>query len=153
MQRLPTRRDDWIKYCTYDAESTFELCMKLREKLDLMAWKDTKSMLYFYEEYWRPFGELLTDMEREGVYIRHNTYFPEIERKARQDAKEFQKVHQIFKGLEFVLTCCFSDLPQMGSEKVSRSQIYEHVQREAETVFLLCAFHYVQGGTTGDKRI
>lgn len=37
---------------------------ELRKRLKEMSWKDDKTMLDFYEMYYVPFGELLTDMER-----------------------------------------------------------------------------------------
>ncbi|CAM9907819.1 unnamed protein product [Choristocarpus tenellus] len=46
------------------AQATWLVHQELRHKLDSMNWKDGKSMLDFYEIYYIPFGELLTDMER-----------------------------------------------------------------------------------------
>lgn len=50
-------------YCTC-AQATWLVHRSLMEKLRQMSWKDGMTMLNFYEMYYVPFGELLTDMER-----------------------------------------------------------------------------------------
>jgi DNA polymerase-1 len=57
---------DWIDYSTLDAEATFKLYRFLKDQLKALAWHGNKSQWDFYWDYWRPFGELLTDVEREG---------------------------------------------------------------------------------------
>lgn len=62
---------DWVKYAVLDAESTFYL----REALvkELMRYKVTfenmNNLFDFYCKYWLPFGELLTELEREGIKV------------------------------------------------------------------------------------
>ncbi|CAN0535218.1 unnamed protein product, partial [Laminaria digitata] len=46
------------------AQATWLVHRALTEKLREMPWKDEMTMLDFYEMYYVPFGELLTDMER-----------------------------------------------------------------------------------------
>jgi len=33
------------------------------------GWKDSYTMWDLYQQYWKPFGELLTDMEKEGMMV------------------------------------------------------------------------------------
>lgn len=53
-------------------------------------------MCGLYAKYWLPFGELLTDMERNGFKIDTN-YLKEIELTAERDKKEYEN-----KFLEWV---------------------------------------------------
>lgn len=76
---------DWIDYSTLDAEATFKLFHFLKEKLKAMAWHGNKSLFDFYEENWKPFGELLTDMEREGIEV-DLKHLQEMEVVATKDA-------------------------------------------------------------------
>lgn len=45
-------------------QATWLVHRELMQKLREMSWKDGMTMLDFYETYYVPFGELLTDMER-----------------------------------------------------------------------------------------
>lgn len=83
MEELQTSEDTrcgWINYSAFDAKSTHQLydCLSaqlsdtacsldpaIQEALDV----GTFTMLDFYESYWRPFGELLTDMEKYGMLV------------------------------------------------------------------------------------
>eukprot|EP01018_Ginkgo_biloba_P010389 Gb_07861 [translate_table: standard] len=68
-----TERIPWICYSALDSISTLKLWESLREKLKCMDWVFqgvSKGNMYdFYQEYWRPFGELLVQMESEGMLI------------------------------------------------------------------------------------
>lgn len=72
MQRDPAYRSKWIEYGCYDAQGTFLIHKELRKRLCRIPWrKDEKGEMTnnLYEYYWqhmRPFGEVLTDMERRG---------------------------------------------------------------------------------------
>ncbi|KAK8966669.1 hypothetical protein KSP40_PGU014101 [Platanthera guangdongensis] len=63
----------WICYSVLDSISTLRLFESLKEKLEAMDWvfEGTRkgSMYKFYEEYWRPFGNLLVNMEAEGLLV------------------------------------------------------------------------------------
>ena len=62
---------DWIEYATFDAEITYFLRETLALQLRSLR-TDAEGLsnnLNLYLKYWRPFGELLTDMEREGFQI------------------------------------------------------------------------------------
>jgi DNA polymerase-1 len=68
MQRDPQHRVQWIKYSTYDAEGTWLLREKLQELLQRMSWREM-NLYDYYEMHMRPFGEVLTDMERRGIRV------------------------------------------------------------------------------------
>jgi hypothetical protein len=78
MQRDPAFRSRWIEYSCYDAQGTYQIHEKLRELLTSISWlsdDEGKMRHNLYEYYWqhmRPFGEVLTDMERRG-YVRSLT--------------------------------------------------------------------------------
>jgi DNA polymerase-1 len=81
----PLHREKWIQYSAKDAVCTFDLHQKLAKFLSETSWevegvqnvngKDciqvmTKGTMYnFYENYLRKFGEVLTDMERNGIKV------------------------------------------------------------------------------------
>ena len=53
-------------------------------------------MLKLYSKYWLPFGELLTDMERNGIMV-DTDYLKGIQLKAEKDKVEYEQ-----KFLEWV---------------------------------------------------
>ncbi|KAK8622888.1 hypothetical protein V6N13_117787 [Hibiscus sabdariffa] len=80
----------WICYSALDSISTLRLYESLKNKLSSMSWVfdgkhvSGKSMYHFYEEYWRPFGELLVKMEREGMLV-DRTYLAQLEKVAKTE--------------------------------------------------------------------
>ena len=68
-----TERMSWICYSAQDSISTLSLWKSLRAKLVERVWLflgvENRSMFDFYEEYWRPFGDLLVRMEFEGFLV------------------------------------------------------------------------------------
>lgn len=68
-----TERMPWICYSALDSVSTWRLWKSLQKKLKNTVWifqGDSKHSMYdFYEEYWRPFGELLVQMESRGMLV------------------------------------------------------------------------------------
>jgi DNA polymerase-1 len=81
----------WVEYSTFDAEITFFLREALAYQLARLRTneEDMRDMCGLYAKYWLPFGELLTDMEREGFKIDTN-YLKEIELTAERDKKEYE---------------------------------------------------------------
>lgn len=83
-------RQPWICYSSLDSMSTLKLYHSLKSKLSKMAWlmngKSRGTMLNFYENYWRPFGELLVQMETEGVLV-DRAYLSEVEKVAIAEQK------------------------------------------------------------------
>ena len=82
----PQHREKWIQYSAKDAVCTFDLHRKLAGYLSKMSWDvegvrtdsgvgsieviKQGNMYNFYEKYLRKFGDLLTDMERNGIKVR-----------------------------------------------------------------------------------
>lgn len=75
-------REKWINYAALDAKSTHLLHTVLRSRLletpcvmdpfiqrPLGTRPAEFTMWDLYEKFWRPFGELLTDMEKEGMLV------------------------------------------------------------------------------------
>jgi DNA polymerase-1 len=61
----------WVEYSVFDAEITYFLRETLSYNLCKMRTneEDMNNMFDLYIKYWLPFGELLTDMEREGFKV------------------------------------------------------------------------------------
>lgn len=83
-----TERELWICYSALDSISTLMLYESLKNKLSKRIWTfdgvRKGSMYEFYEKYWRPFGELLVQMETEGVLV-DRAYLAEIEKVAKAE--------------------------------------------------------------------
>ncbi|VVB00979.1 unnamed protein product [Arabis nemorensis] len=68
-------REAWISYSALGAISTLKLYESMTKKLELKEWRldgkpiMARTMLDFYHEYWRPFGELLVKMEAQGILV------------------------------------------------------------------------------------
>ncbi|KAG9153800.1 hypothetical protein Leryth_005925 [Lithospermum erythrorhizon] len=81
-------RKSWICYSALDSISTLRLYESLRSKLSKRVWNvdgiAKGSMLDFYEEYWRPFGELLVHMETEGILVNRD-HLAKIEKVAKAE--------------------------------------------------------------------
>lgn len=88
----------WISYSALDSISTLKLYESLKTKLLATEWiidGKYKGQLYnFYEEYWRPFGKLLVDMETVGMLV-DRAYLAEMEKFAISEqniaARKFKK--------------------------------------------------------------
>ncbi|CAM9700305.1 unnamed protein product, partial [Ectocarpus sp. 13 AM-2016] len=91
IQTRPEVRPRFIEYSAYDAQATWLVHRELMQKLREMSWKDEMTMLDFYEMYYVPFGELLTDMERTGIYVEAKGYLKDIEVQARNDKKKAEE--------------------------------------------------------------
>lgn len=63
-------RKDFINYSCLDARATWELRQHLEGELRNMEWQKNKdlTMYDFYVKWWLPFGHLLTDIERAGIF-------------------------------------------------------------------------------------
>lgn len=63
--------EKWVKYATVDAESTFFLReVMVRELAKFkVEFEDMNNLFDLYCKYWLPFGELLTDIERNGIKV------------------------------------------------------------------------------------
>lgn len=87
LQRDKELRDAWIHYSTLDAVCTWRLFISLQQKLSSTPWSVAElgqkgSMYDFYEKYWRPFGEVLVQMEADGMLVDYD-HLVNIEKLAR----------------------------------------------------------------------
>ena len=85
MQRDPRHRAKWIKYSCYDAEGTWSIRNKLDEMLSKMSWVRGRTLSDYYWMHMRPFGEVLTDLERRGIRVNAEDYLAKVELQARAD--------------------------------------------------------------------
>lgn len=92
LQRAPMTRPDWIQYSAYDSQGTWLLHDRLRRELQQMPWQHGRMLYDLYWNYWRPFGELLTQMEREGIRVDVQVKLPQaqVAAQASRDEKELQ---------------------------------------------------------------
>ncbi|KAG9454098.1 hypothetical protein H6P81_007002 [Aristolochia fimbriata] len=83
-------RVPWICYSALDSINTLKIFESLKVKLNAMEWSRDGvvlgSMYDFYEQYWRPFGELLVKMETEGMLV-DRAHLAEIEKLATIEQK------------------------------------------------------------------
>jgi DNA polymerase-1 len=84
-QRDPLCRKLWIEYSCFDAEGTWLLREKLQKLLEGMKWCQGKNLYDYYQMHMRPFGKVLTDMERRGIRVDAREYLAKVEVQARQD--------------------------------------------------------------------
>lgn len=84
LQRDPKFRKKFIVYSAKDAKSTFNLYQYLKVKLEGKPWIQNYSLMDYYHLHMRPFGELLTDLERRGILIATD-YLADVEVQARKD--------------------------------------------------------------------
>ena len=71
MHTNPKYVDKWVEYACFDAEITYFLRETLSKLLCRLktAEEGMEDNLTLYRKYWLPFGELLTDMERNGFKL------------------------------------------------------------------------------------
>jgi hypothetical protein len=87
MQRDPKHRTQWIQYSCYDAKGTWDIRKELADRLANTQWIGKRNLYEYYELHMRPFGEVLTDMERRGIRVDAKDYLAKVEVQARIDRK------------------------------------------------------------------
>lgn len=92
LQRNPEFREKFILYSCYDAHATWSLREKLEATLRETTWLGGKSLYDYYWMHMRQFGEVLTDMERRGVYVDARDYLAKVEIQARKDREEHAQI-------------------------------------------------------------
>jgi hypothetical protein len=84
---------EWIEYSVYDAQGTWLLHEELKRRLQAMEWtEDGKHMYDYYVKYWAPFGELLTDLERNGIKVDVAQQLPLAERRAEAERDRLELI-------------------------------------------------------------
>eukprot|EP01035_Chromulina_nebulosa_P017260 gene17260-22791_t len=96
LQQDPRTRSDWIEYSSKDAYATWHLFDNLRKNLTLTDWhvegKKLGNMYDYYSQYLRDFGEVLTDMERNGIMVDTKVHLKEAEKSARAERDQMEKI-------------------------------------------------------------
>lgn len=92
LQRDPRFRRHWIAYSCYDAQATYRIREKLEEKLKKMSWIKGRNLFDYYFMHMRPFGEVLTDMERRGIRVDARDYLAKVEEQAREERAEHSRI-------------------------------------------------------------
>jgi hypothetical protein len=85
MQRDPKHRTKWIEYSCYDAQGTWLIREELQKRLEIINWYQDYNLFEYYIMHMRPFGEVLTDMERRGIRVDARNYLAGVEKVARAD--------------------------------------------------------------------
>ena len=149
-------REKWIIYSILDTECTYYLRDVLQEKLQSMLTKAQyhinpitekyKNNYELYLHYWRQFGELLTDMEREGIKLDLD-YLKQIQLKAETDLKIHENsflnwVYSIDSKLvgfnpgstqqmqQLLFGPCYRSLTNFNKEKILKNQKEEYMSDE-----------------------
>ncbi|KAK1741202.1 DNA polymerase nu [Skeletonema marinoi] len=86
LQRELKSRENFIRYSAFDAKSTYNLYMHLKDRLLTMSWVQDLNLMDYYHMHMRPFGELLTDLERRGMLVAKD-YLADVEQQAREDRR------------------------------------------------------------------
>ena len=96
LQESPEHRPKWIEYSAKDAVATWwvrhELEARLRRQDWLVDGKRLGNMYDFYTRYLSTFGDLLTDMERNGIRVDTDVHLPKAEIMAREDRAANEKL-------------------------------------------------------------
>lgn len=94
LQSNPQFRDKWIEYSSRDALATWEVYDKLSARLLKHNWVvgETKlgNMMDYYNNYLLNFGELLTDMERNGIMVDTTVHLKDAEKLAREERAKME---------------------------------------------------------------
>jgi hypothetical protein len=108
--------------------------------------------------WWVPFGELLTDMERRGVYVKQDGSVQRIMDQSVEDAARCEQAHTHTHTYTHTYTHTHrrthththththtvrAGLPPVGLHTLPRRHLHEHFKSEAESSFL---FRRTRGG-------
>ncbi|KAJ8608280.1 hypothetical protein CTAYLR_007284 [Chrysophaeum taylorii] len=94
LQTNDETRGAFVAYSAYDAKSTWLVHRELRRRLEEQTWEPQAwegstrpfaNMWEFYQQYFVPFGELLTDMEAIGIYVDSAGHLRDVETRATSD--------------------------------------------------------------------
>lgn len=103
VQNNAATRDRWIEYSARDAVATWWVRQKITNELKKMPWQvagaslphvqgERPNMYHFYMNYLKDFGELLTDMERNGIKLDTTGHLKEAEVKAREERTKMENM-------------------------------------------------------------
>eukprot|EP00981_Chlorochromonas_danica_P006017 scaffold1244_cov162-Ochromonas_danica.AAC.53 len=102
LQQDQATRSEWIQYSVRDAVATWCVMKELHKQLRMMPWvvdnRTLGNMLDFYMSYLRPFGELLTDMEANGIRVDTTGHLKLAEAKARDERDRMERIFMEWAG-------------------------------------------------------
>lgn len=154
----PLFRNKWITYSVLDTECTFYLRDFFHQGLQSMS---TQSELHYnpiyskcknnyelYLDHWRDFGELLTDMEREGFKV-DVSYLKQIQSQAETDLKLYENkflewVYSVDEKLvgfnpgstnqmqQLLFGPCYRKVTNLNKEKLMKRKIDEGEEKNSE---------------------
>ncbi|KAL4512005.1 hypothetical protein ABPG72_012850 [Tetrahymena utriculariae] len=92
MHTDPELLEKWVHYSCLDAEITFFVFQVLKDELKSLStnFEDMRNMLDLYNKYWKPFGEILTDLERRGFEL-NLEHLEKIRVQAENDMTKLEK--------------------------------------------------------------
>jgi hypothetical protein len=101
LQNDPATRDKWIEYSARDAVATWCVRDSVMRELRRMPWTvsgvtlpkvngEKPNMYHFYMRYLKDFGELLTDMERNGIKLDTTGHLKKAEHAARLERQRME---------------------------------------------------------------
>ena len=129
IQRNDSMWASWVDYSVMDAELTWRLYEYLSERLRETEWAQGRHMMDFYDIYLVPFGELLTDMERNGVRI-DLPYLRNIEAQARVEMDESEKTFRDWAKTH----CTDCEYMNIGSDKQIQQLVLHRVKMQSEEI-------------------
>lgn len=147
LQNNPALRNSWIDYSARDAVATWWVRKRLEEKLEKMPWvvdgKALGSMYDFYQRYLRDFGELLTDMERNGIKVDTQKHLRNAEIQARQERDKYEKMFLEWASAycidgRFINIASTSQIQQLlfghyeNGQLISKSRIFKIEKSDAD---------------------
>ncbi len=88
----PQTIQKWVEYATLDAEATFFLREFLTVELKKfkVRFEDMNNLFDLYCKYWLPFGEILTELERNGIKV-DLVHLADAEKRAFEDLHTLEK--------------------------------------------------------------
>ncbi|KAH7427135.1 hypothetical protein KP509_10G031600 [Ceratopteris richardii] len=123
LQTSEALRDKWICYSAGDALCTWRLWESLHGQLSKRHWifqdKVQGSMYTFYDKYWRPFGELLVEMEGHGMLV-DRPYLAEIEKVACKEREISIQRFRRWVGEH----CCYANYINVTSDAQIRQLLF-----------------------------
>ncbi len=140
-------RADWIDYSARDALATWWVRYELEKQLKKMPWVIDGvlkgNMFDFYDQYWRDFGELLTDMERNGIKVDTKNHLRQAEIRAREERSKMEQMfmdwaHEKCSQAQYLNIASTAQLQQLlfghyeNFELLSRERVFKIDKTEDE---------------------
>lgn len=134
--------EKWVEYATLDAEATFFLREYLVVELKKfkVRFEDMENLFDLYCKYWLPFGEVLTELERNGIKV-DLAHLAEAEKKAFEDLSILEKkfldwVHSIRPEADQFNPSSVQQLQQLLYAPFKRTKAATRLHQEAESLDL-----------------